>query len=140
MEVSAAVDRGRWPLGKAVDKLGGNRTSPLCADSPRPGASNCAIGRCGLNRSSLSMSSASMVPVEKIGSGFPQVGGADLSEIPYPVDPEIWKRSYKLSCDPLWTITEAWVADLYWFVGCDSLLRCFRPGSVAPACGYRKAC
>jgi hypothetical protein len=25
-------------------------------------------------------------------TGFPQAGGADPSEIPYPVDPEIWKR------------------------------------------------
>ena len=27
-------------------------------------------------------------------TGFPQVGGAYLSEIPHPVDPEIWKRCY----------------------------------------------
>jgi hypothetical protein len=28
--------------------------------------------------------------------GFPQVGGADLSEIPHPINPEIWKRCYTL--------------------------------------------
>jgi hypothetical protein len=29
-------------------------------------------------------------------TGFPQAGGADPSEIHYPVDPEIWKRCYNL--------------------------------------------
>jgi len=60
------------------------------------------------------MSSASMVPVEKIGRGFPQAGDADPSEIPYPVDPEIWKRCYKLSCDPCWSINGARTGGLYW--------------------------
>src|SRR6185312_12608826 len=31
-------------------------------------------------------------------TGFPQAGGADLSEIPYPVDPEIWKRRCMTKC------------------------------------------
>jgi hypothetical protein len=55
-----------------------------------------------------------MVPVEKIGWGFPQVGDADPSEIPYSIDPEIWKRCYKLSCDPVLGINGAQIADLYW--------------------------
>jgi hypothetical protein len=79
MEVSAAVERGLRAFAKAGDKLGEIHTPPRCADLLRPGASNCAAGRCGFNRSSLSMSSASMVPVEKIGPGFPQVVAADPS-------------------------------------------------------------
>ena len=39
-------------------------------------------------------------------TGFPQAGGAYLSEIPHPVDPEIWKRCYTLkfaaNCGVYW--------------------------------------
>ena len=89
MEVSAAVERGLRALAKAVDKLGEIHAPPRCADLLRPDASNCAAGRCRFNRSSLSMSSASMVSVEKIGPGYPQVGVATLSKSTYPINPEI---------------------------------------------------
>jgi hypothetical protein len=42
----------------------------------------------------MTMSPVSLGACGKERSGFPQVGGADLSEIPHPVDPEIWKRHY----------------------------------------------
>ena len=99
MEVSSTVERGLGPFANAVYKLGESTTPPRCADLPRPDGPNCAARRYGLNRSSLSMSSASMVPVEKIEEGFPQASGADLSEIPYSIDPEIWKRDCKLTCN-----------------------------------------
>jgi len=40
------------------------------------------------------MSPVSLGACGKERTGFPQAGGADLSEIPHPIDPEIWKRYY----------------------------------------------
>jgi len=44
------------------------------------------------NRSSLSPELRLTDTCGKDQIGFPQVGGPCLSEIPHPVDPEIWKR------------------------------------------------
>ena len=50
------------------------------------------------NRSSSSTSSGLLGACGKERGGFPQAGGADPSEIPYPVVPEIWKRLCVTSC------------------------------------------
>jgi len=48
------------------------------------------------NRSSTTHELRLTVSCGKERTGFPQAGGAYLSEIPHPVDPEIWKRCYML--------------------------------------------
>jgi len=47
-------------------------------------------------------------------TGFPQAGGADLFEIPYPVCPETWKRFYMLSLASRELMDEFGLRDLYW--------------------------
>jgi hypothetical protein len=53
-------------------------------------------------------------PCGKERTGFPQVGGAYPSEIPHPVDPEIWKRWYTLSVKPTMAFAGTELCDLYW--------------------------
>jgi hypothetical protein len=50
-------------------------------------------------------------------TGFPQAGGPDLSEIPHPIDPEIWKRCYTLTLLSGVMFAETDLCDLYWTGG-----------------------
>jgi len=46
-------------------------------------------------------------------TGFPQAGGPDPSEIPHPVDPEIWKRCYTFNERSTVVFAETELCDLY---------------------------
>src|SRR5690242_18227224 len=81
-----------------VDKLGSTRSALGARGEAHRATPDRALGARGFNRSSSSMSSASLVPCGKERMGFPQAGGAGLSEIHYPVDPEIWKRRCATKC------------------------------------------
>src|ERR1700686_3109730 len=60
------------------------------------------------------LSSASLGACGKERTGFPQVGGAYPSEIPHPVDPEIWKRYYMVTAHSNITFVGTEWCDSYW--------------------------
>jgi hypothetical protein len=62
----------------------------------------------------MTLSSAELVSCGKERTGFPQAGGAYLSEIPHPVDPEIWKRCYTLNPQSIVVFSGTDLSDLYW--------------------------
>src|SRR5260370_11587638 len=47
-------------------------------------------------------------------TGFPQVGGADLFEIPHPICPELWKRCCYVMRAVVGTVGECVGRDFYW--------------------------
>jgi len=71
--------------------------------------------------------------------GFPQDRAGDQVEIRNPVDPEIWKRYCQMICCLLVMFSRVVEGDSYWDRGFDASAVSFRPGNIAPACGYRKA-
>ena len=79
------------------------------------------------------MSPVSLGACGKERTGFPQVGDADLSEIPHPVDPEIWKRYYYVYCGLDCCVIRTGWCDSYWIGGDGPYLGCFQARSVAKA-------
>jgi hypothetical protein len=51
-------------------------------------------------------------------TGFPQADAAQLSEIPHPVDPEIWKRYYTVMLRCAVRMFEFAWCHLYWLGAC----------------------
>jgi hypothetical protein len=63
-----------------------------------PAQSRAAADR-WFNRSSLTNELRLLGACGKERTGFPQASAAQPSEIPHPVDPEIWKRYYNVMLD-----------------------------------------
>ena len=94
MDLPEAVDGGRLGSGNAVDNLGAqNLLLFLLLIPARLPFIHVADDR-RFNRSSPSPELRLTAACGKERIGFPQVGGAYPSEIPHPINPEIWKRCY----------------------------------------------
>jgi hypothetical protein len=87
-----AVDGDHLGSAKAVDNLGAHNLLLFLLLSPARLPFLHDAGDRRFNRSSPSPELRLLGACGKDRIGFPQVGGAYLSETPHPVDPEIWKR------------------------------------------------
>jgi hypothetical protein len=92
MDQPEAVDGGRFGSANAVDNLGAQNLLLFLLLLPARLPFIHVAGDRRFNRSSPSPELRLTDACGKERIGFPQVGGAYLSEIPHPVDPEIWKR------------------------------------------------
>ena len=122
----------------AVDNLGPTpRSNPPTFSLEREPA-NRAIGDYGFNRSSLTKSSASLGPVEKSGPDFhrialPNLLKSNIRSIPKYGSGVVWllNRLEQGKSERLVQFVLGRYPGHY--------PGCFRGGSVAKACGYRKA-
>jgi hypothetical protein len=92
MELLEAVDGGRLGSGNAVDNLGAQNLLLFLLLQPARLPFIHVAGDRRFNRSSPSPELRLTGACGKERIRFPQVGEPDLSEIPHPINPEIWKR------------------------------------------------
>ena len=92
MDLPEAVDGGRLGSANTVDNLWAQNLLLFLPLFPATRPFIHVAGDRRFNRSSPSPELRLTGACGKDRIGFPQVGGPYLSEIPHPVNPEIWKR------------------------------------------------
>jgi hypothetical protein len=126
-------------LCKCCGQPGANSSYQRSHLIAQTGTANRATGDCRFNRSSLTMSSASLVSVEKSGPDFHRLGlpnplKSNIRSIPKYGSGVVWLL-YRLEQGKSERLVH-FVLDRY----LSHYPGCFRAGSVASACGHRKAC